>query len=227
MYQWPVGLPVTSNREDLVLPVSIFDDDLNQAINLSGTTTAAIGQAFTGSAWTVTDGSIITTSTTQITIPVFPIGNQLSALALTVGTGLGILPGDPILIADTATGLNTMTGYVVSYVAATGALVVQIGLTFQFEIRKNHHSHSLQNDYSNLYTFGGGPTTGNAPIISASLGNGILIVDTGYLQIVIPESKMRTLRGDTHKASLTMTDSVNTRQLFVATLPVIYGGVTN
>ncbi len=226
MYQWPVGLSIVTNREDLVLPVSIFDDDLNQAVNLSGAAVAGL-TAFTSSAWTVTDGSILTTSANSITIPVFPIGNQLSTLALTVGTGLGILAGDPITIADTATGLNSMTGYVLSYATATGALIAQIGLTFQFEIRKNHRSHSLQSDYSTLYTFGGGPTTGNSPIISASLGNGILITDVGYLQITIPEIQMRTLQSDTHKASLTTTDSVNTRQLFVATLPVIYGGVTN
>jgi hypothetical protein len=38
MYANPILLPQYSNREDLLLPISIFDDDLNQAINLSGTT---------------------------------------------------------------------------------------------------------------------------------------------------------------------------------------------
>ena len=38
MYASPILLPQFSNREDLLLPVSIFDDDTGQPINLSGTT---------------------------------------------------------------------------------------------------------------------------------------------------------------------------------------------
>jgi hypothetical protein len=79
-----------SNREDLLLPVSLVDDDLNQPINLSGTTGSG-----TFSSWNIVDGAIATTSATPITIPPFPIGNQLSALALTVGAGLATQPGDP------------------------------------------------------------------------------------------------------------------------------------
>lgn len=225
MYAFPVLWPETSNREDLYRTVSLFDDDTGAPINLSGT---ALGpgnlNGFTGSAWTVTDGAIVTPSATQITIPAFPIGNQLSALPLTVGANLGILAGDPILIAD-ASGLNTMAGYVTSYVASTGALVCQIGLTFQFEIRWQDH-HRLTDDYSPFYDFGGGAPNGPAPIISASLGNGLTIVDLGYLLINIPETKMRTLHHKTYLASLTMTDSVSTRQVLVGKLPILYGGVT-
>ena len=65
---------------------------------MDGTATV-LPQPFTSAAWTVTDGGILTPSATSITIPVYPIGNQLSALALTVGIGLGILPGDPVTIA--------------------------------------------------------------------------------------------------------------------------------
>lgn len=222
MYANPILLPQFSNREDLLLPVSVFDDDLDVAVNLSGTTGSG-----TFSSWKVTDGVIITSSTTAITIPAYPIGNQLSALALTVGTGLGILATDPVVISDTS-GLNTMTGYVLSYSPNTGALVCQIGMAFQFEIRREQHSGS---GYGYGIGYSPYPAMGvydeSAPEITASLGNGIMITDLGYMQIMIPETTIRKLRQGTRRASLTMTDSVNTRQLFIAQLPILSGGVTN
>lgn len=221
MYAWPVDLPAVSNREDFLLSASVVDDETGAFYNMAGVTGSG-----TFNSWTVTDGDIVTASNTSITIPQFPVGNQLLALALTVGTGLGILAGDPITIAD-ATGNNTMSGYVLSYAAATGALVVQIGVSFQFEIRKiGPRSPGYgYGGYGPSYDCGG--ASGNAPEITASLGNGILITDVGYLQITIPESLFRKLHGGTHQVALTMTDSVNTRQLFVGSLPVIRGGVSN
>src|SRR5262245_32955100 len=130
MYGYPVRIPAFSNREDFVLSVSIFDDDTGDAVNLSGT----IGSG-TFANWNVRAGAVLTTSNTSITIPALPLGNQLSALALTVPTGLGINAGDPITITDLS-GNNSMSGYVTSYAPNTGALVAQIGVTFQFEIRR-------------------------------------------------------------------------------------------
>lgn len=242
MYQNPVLLPQFSNREDFLLTIGLWDDlsynsqtGLYQPISLSGTSLVGGpgGPAFTGNNWTVTDGAIATSSTTQITIPTFPIGNQLSALALTVGTNLGILPGDPITIAD-ASGQNTMTGYVTSYTAANGALVCQIGCTFQFEIRIAG-PHNDSSGYVPWYDMGSYPDYG--PLLQASLGNGITIVDVGVIQIFIPETQFRKLGntgassipmdwGGTYRCGLTATDSVNTRQLFIARLPVLSGGVT-
>ena len=205
----------------MLLPVSIFDDDLNQAVNLSGTTGSG-----TFASWTVTCGTVATSSVTSITIPSFPIGNQLSALALTVGTSLTIAAGSPIVIAD-ASGLNTMSGYVLSYSSNTGALVCQIGVAFQFEIRRQPHAGALYSNWG-YSTF---PSMGvydeNVPEITASLGNNIMITDVGFAQIMIPESLMKTLRPGTRRASMVMTDSVNTRQLFIAQLPILGGGVTN
>src|SRR5260370_40968240 len=103
MYLARTLLAPRSNREDFLETFGLFDDDTGQPIKLDGCTTAN-GQAFTASAWTVTDGLIVTTSSTPITIPAFPIGNQVSALALTVVIDLNILAGDPAAIADTATG---------------------------------------------------------------------------------------------------------------------------
>lgn len=177
---------------------------------------------FTASAWTVTDGAIVTTSATQITIPVYPIGNQLSALALTVGLGLGILAGDPIVIKDTASGLNSMIGYVTSYVPATGALVVQIGYSFDMEIRRTGARFD-GSGYIPRYDFGVPDEHG--PLIQATLGNGVLITDIGVLQILIPVSTFQMLRGGTYSAAMICSDGVNTRQLFVGQLPVQWGGV--
>jgi hypothetical protein len=224
MYANPALLQPRSNREDFIETIGLYDDDTFAPINLTGTATAS-GQAFTSAAWNVTDGAIATASATSITIPAFPVGAQLSALALTVGAGLGILPGDPIKIADTATGLNTMAGYVVSYAAATGALVCQIGWTYQFEIRKLPPNWTPGTDYTSFYDFG---TSSPSPVLSASLAAGtIQVIDMGVIQILIPEKTFRTLSSGTYGASLTMTDGVNTRQVFIGRLPVLHGGVSN
>ena len=200
--------------------VSVFDDDTGDAVNLSGTALATPAN-FTGANWTVTDGAIVTPSTTQLVIPTYPIGNQLLAVTLTVGTGLAITAADPVMIAD-PTGTNTMAGYVTSYNAATGALVCQIGCAFEFEIRavdRHHHGSG----YSAYYDVGTAYNEG--AIISAQLGNGISIVDQGFLQINIPASLMQKLHHRSYLASLTVTDSVNTRQLFIGNLPMQFGGV--
>ena len=239
MYVNPALLPQFSNREDLLLTLGLWDDlsydpatITYQPIALSGTTISG-GSSFTGNNWTVTDGAITTHSTTSITIPNFPIGNQLSSLTLTVGTNLGILPGDQVTIADQS-GQNTMTGTVLSYVPLTGALVCQVGCTFQFEIRIAP-PHSADSGYVPWYDFGAYPDYG--PLLSASLGNGITIVDTGTIQIFIPESQFRTLGnlgvsntpmnwGGTYRCGLTVFDGYSTRQLMIGYLPVVSGWVT-
>lgn len=224
MYQI-VLIPEFTNREDFILPVQMNDDDTGELIDLVRAATAN-GQAFTSNAWTVTDGAIVTASVTPITIPAFPYGGELSALALVVGAGLAIVAGDPIMIADTATGLNTMSGYVVSYAPTTGALVVQIGFTYQFEIRKMPPNWQPGLGYTAFYDLGA--VNAQAPILQASLGNGqIKVIDTGTIEIKIPEATFKTLQGGTYAACLSMTDGVNTRQIFIGSLPVLQGGVTN
>jgi hypothetical protein len=231
MYLNRVFLPQVTNREDLLLTVSLFDDDTGAPIKLDGCVTAN-GQAFTSSSWTVQDGANIAASATTITIPAFPIGNQVSPLALTVATGLGFLAGDPVTIKDQATGLNSMTGYITSYNKNNGALVCQIGLTYQFEIRRGG-PRNVGAGYIPWYDFGTPDDIG--PLLTVALGSGITVIDVGVLQIRIPEITFRTLADNTNvsattgtfKLGMTMTDSIDTRQLFLADLPVLYGGVTN
>lgn len=230
MYLGKTLLPQLTNREDFLLTFALFDDDTGEPIKLDGCTTAN-GQAFTSSAWTVTDGNIITSSTTQITIPVFPIGNQVIALALTVGTNLAIHAGDPITIADSATGANFMIGYVTSYTASNGALVVQVGVTFQFEIRRSGPRNENLDDFTPFFYVG--MVLNQPPLITASLGlpspqqSTITHVDTGTVEIRVPEAIFRQLNHRTFRASCTMTDSIDTRSIFVAELPVLTGGVSN
>jgi hypothetical protein len=182
----------------------------------------AIPGAFTGSNWTVTDGSIVTTSTTPLTIPDYPIGNQLLAVSLTVAPNLLINGGDLITIAD-PTGLNAMTGYVTSYAISTGALVCQIGTAFEFEIRREG-PHDWRHGYSVFYDIGTYPAWG--PIITAQLGNGIQLTGVGQINIMIPAVSIARLHLATYLASMNMTDSINTRQIFVAQLPIVFGGVS-
>lgn len=215
-------MPQISNREDFLLTVSLWDDDTGQPVRFDGTQTA-LPQPFTSAAWTVVDGAIITTSTTGITIPVFPIANQLTALALVVGKNLAIAPGDPVTIYDTATGLNRMTGYVVSYGISTGFLVVQIGCSFLFEIRRTG-AHYDGSGYIPWYDFGIPDEHG--PLLQATLGTGIQIIDIGVIQIMIPAAAIQKLRNGTYSAALIVTDSVNTRQMFIGQLPVQWGAVT-
>lgn len=222
MYAWPVLLPAQTNREDFLKTVSLFDDDTGEAIDVSGRTLAAPGD-FTAAAWTVTSGTIVTASATAITIPDYPIGNQLQALALTVDINLGILAGDPVTIADTATGLNTMTGYVTSYAPATGALVCQIGSSFEFEIRGHHHGDAYGSGYGSSSMIG--TDDHSAPIIAAQLGNGISVVDLGRIEIRIPAATISKLHHTTYGVGMTIYDGADTRQLFVGKLPILSGGV--
>jgi len=241
MYQFDTILPPFTNREDYFLTLAVNDDDTLEPVDLSGITLATPGVSLTASAWTVTDGAIVTSSATQFTIPAFPVtggtaANNLAALAITVGTNLAIKAGDPIKIADTATGKNFVTGYVTSYTASNGALVVQVGYTFQFEIRRGGPRN---NGMGYIPWWDWGTPDDLGPLLTANYGNGYLsLISNNIVQILIPESVVKTLgstgefapsEGDapgTYKAALTGTDSVNTRQLLSASQPILYGGVT-
>jgi len=222
MYQNPVLLPPFSNREDFLQTLSLFDDDTGQAIDVSGRTLAAPGD-FVGANWTVTIGTIITASVTQLTIKDYPFGNEMQALALTVGLNLAITAGSLAVISD-PTGKNTMFGYVTSYAPSTGKLVCQIGVAFLLEIRGHHHGDGFGPcDYGSSSFIG---TDEGTPIISAQLGNGISVVDLGRIQVRIPVSTFAKLHHKTYRAGMTMFDGADTRQLMIGKLPVLHGGVT-
>lgn len=213
-------LPQSSNREDLLRTVSLFDEDTGEAIDVSGRVLAAPGD-FTAHAWIVTSGTIITASATQLTIKDYPIQAEMQALACTVGLGLGIRAGDPVTISDAATGLNSMTGYVTSYAPATGALVAQIGCAFEFEIRGSYRACDYDTGYGSSSMIG--TDCVDAPLISAQLGNGLTLVDLGKIEIRIPAATMAGLSYRTYDIGMTAYDGADTRQLFVGKLPIIAG----
>lgn len=228
MYAWPILLPAQSNREDLLRTISLFDDDTGQAIDVSGRTLAAPGD-FTAANWVVTSGTIVTASVTQLTIKDYPFGNEMQAIACTVGVGLAILAGAPVTIKDAATGKNTMTGYVTSYAPATGALVCQIGSAFLLEIRTHAHNYDYSGYASSSYI---GTDDCSLPIIQASLGNGISVIDVGVIQVRIPANPGATLntaqlRHKTYNVGLTMFDGYDTRQLMIGRLPILNGYVSS
>src|SRR6266853_1168392 len=97
MIAWPLPLPPFSNREDFLLPLAINDDETLAPINLAGVTRENPGP-FASNNWLVTANGIATTSATLITIPDYPVGSQVSTLALTIGVGLNVPAGSPIII---------------------------------------------------------------------------------------------------------------------------------
>jgi hypothetical protein len=216
------SFPKFSNREDFYQLIAINDDDTGDPLNLASIVSLANPNGFTGTNWTITDGTIVTTSASSITIPGYPIGNELTALTFTDVPGHGFLVGDQVSIVDNA-GNASVFGYVTSYVSATGVLVVQVGVTFQFEIRREHQ-HLPRSDWSASFDWGHG---GEGPLITASLGNMLTIADLGILVINIPEATMRQLHHRSYIAALTVSDTSSTRQVFISRLPIQYGGVTN
>jgi hypothetical protein len=223
MYAWPVLLPPQTNREDFLSTLSLFDDDTGEALDLSRRTLAAPGD-FTAIAWTVTSGATVTASVSSITIKDYPFGNEMQAIALTVGLALPISPGAPVTIADTATGRNTLTGYVTSYAPATGKMVVQIGIAFDLEIRsKNRSGFDGGYGYSSSEI---GTVADGGPIIQAQLGNGITVIGTGVVQVRVAASTMQQLRHKTYQVGMVMSDGQDTRQVFIAELPILSGGVS-
>lgn len=222
MYINPVLMPQVSNREDLYRAVALFDDDTGEAIDVSGRVLAAPGD-FTAANWVVTAGTIVTASVTPLTIPDYPIGNELQAVALTVGAGLNIAAGSPVTIADAATLANTMTGYVTSYAPASGALVAQCGVAFEFEIRGEADGRSGYDDgYGPSYAIGSDNC--DAPLISAQLGNGLTLIDLGKVEIRIPAATMASLRHRTYRVGMSAYDGYDSRQIFIGRLPVFGGG---
>jgi hypothetical protein len=112
----------------------------------------------------------------------------------------------------------------------TGDLIdmVALGWTFQFEIRF-HGPRNTGSGYIPWYDWGTPDDIG--PLIKATLnapaGAGTIIIDDiGVMHVRIPETLMRTLSSSTYQAAMTATDGFETRQLFIARLSVLWGGVT-
>lgn len=136
------------------------------------------------------------------------------------------------------------TGDPVALMAADGSALVSI----QFEVRYagppyqgtswNGIGSSAYYWYDDNYCQG--------PILSASIGAGITLLDTGFFQVFFAETDMRTLCRGTYNVGCTMTDISagafsdafsdafdigpdvsETRQIFRGRLPILDGYVTS
>lgn len=203
----------------------MYDDATGDPISLLN----YAGQG-TFSAWTVDissslygDTLIEASSTTQLTIG----GGTINA---TVGTGLAIKAGQFANFQAQADTTNFMQGTVLSYNSSTGAISFSVAsVSIQLEIRRERGPGASQNyDGYGSYAYVG-EYDWNAAILTASIGNGISIVDTGIFQVYFPETSMRSLGAGMHSvaATLTSADGVDTRQLFLGRLPVMAGRVTS
>jgi hypothetical protein len=102
-------------------------------------------------------------------------------------------------------------------------------VSFQFEVRR-----SGPGGQGWAFGDGYGPYAGLGsydvfqPILTASLGNGITIIDTGVIQVYFSETAMRALGPATWDVGCTMAslDGIDVNQLFRARLPILRGFVT-
>jgi hypothetical protein len=107
----------------------------------------------------------------------------------------------------------------------TGLAIDLTNITFQLEIRRIGPYRQFAGDgYAGYDQIGSYSDCG--PILSATLGNGLTVIDTGIVQVFFTETQMRSLEPGTYAVSMTANDGTITRQIFVGRLPVFYGGVT-
>ena len=99
-----------------------------------------------------------------------------------------------------------------------------LGWTFQFEIRR------LPPHWNMGWTGPWYDTDLPAPIIILALGTGkdaVNVLDVGKGLIWVSETNARKLHHRTYQAALVGNDGSRQFQIFNATLPMQYGGVTN
>lgn len=225
MYQSATQFPQITNRESWSQLVGVYDDSNGQPINLTNT----LGQG-TFASWSVQVAAqlygpalLSTTSLTQLTI-----GN--GTFNAVVPTGLAITPGQFVTFISQPSTTNWMQGQVTAYNPATGAISFQIAtVSIELEIRRaeRHGDSHRDSGYGANYTLGSYDC--DKPILTASIGNGITIVDVGIFQIYFSETQFRSLGSGMHSvaATLASADGVDVRQLFLGRLPVLSGQVTN
>lgn len=216
--------PEVTNRQSWSPLIGIYDDSNGQPISLTNTQ----GQG-TFAAWAVQISAslygallLATTSLSSLTI-----GNGTFAAVLP--TGLAIIAGQFVKFISQTDTTQWMQGQVVSYNATTGAINFTIAtVSIELEIRRvaRHGSDFRDSGYGANYTLGSYDC--DRPILTASIGNGITIVDQGIFQIYFSKASFRQLGSGMHSvaATLASADGIDVRQLFLGRLPVSSGGVT-
>jgi hypothetical protein len=225
VYQSSTQFPQITNRESWSQLIGVYDDATGDPINLTNTS----GQG-TFSSWAVQISAALYGQT---------LLNTTSQGSLTIGNGtfndviapgLAITAGQFVTYIAQAAQTNWMQGQVASYDATTGAISFEIEtVDIELEIRREqrHGSDFRDSGYGANYTLGS--YDWDNPILTASIGNGITIVDQGIFQVYFPETSFRQLGSGMHSvaATLASADGIDVRQLFLGRLPVFSGRVTN
>lgn len=143
----------------------------------------------------------------------------------TVATGLAITVGQSVKFISQFDTTIWMQGEVTAYNSVTGALVFLVSSALIFlEIRRAKDSGN-KSGYIPYYDWG---CASEGPILTAEIGDGITIVDTGVFQIYFSRDDIRTLDAGTYIVGCTLesADGVDVRQLFIGRLPVLSGYVS-
>lgn len=225
MYQSATQFPQVTNRESWTQLVGVYDDATGQPINLTNTQ----GQG-TFSNWSVQIAATLYGATLLATTSLTPLTIGNGTFNAVVPAGLAISPGQFVTFISQLDTTQFMQGQVTAYNAGTGAISFIIAaVSIQLEIRRvsRHGSDFRDSGYGANYTLGSYDC--DRPILTASIGNGITIVDQGIFQIYFPESSFRQLGSGMHSVAATIAsaDGIDVRQLFLGRLPVFAGGVTN
>lgn len=225
MYQPSTQFPQITNRESWSQLIGVYDDATGDPINLTNTS----GQG-TFNNWAVQIAAalygptlIATTSQNSQTI-----GN--GTFNDVIATGLAIVPGQFVTYTAQTAQTNWMQGQVTAYNPATGAISFTVKtVAIELEIRREqrHGDYFRDSGYGASYTLGSYDF--DSPILTASIGNGITIVDQGIFQVYFSETSFRQLGSGVHSvaATLASADGIDVRQLFLGRLPVFSGRVTN
>lgn len=225
MYQPSTQFPQITNRESWSQLVGVYDNETGDPINLTNTS----GQgSFSG--WVVQiaaslyGASLLTTTSSTVLM----VGN--GAFNAILPTGLAIAAAQYVTFIAQNAQTNWMQGIVSSYDPDTGAISFTVAtVSIELEIRRAQRNGSDFRDsgYGANYTLGS--YDWGAPILSASIGNGITIIDQGIFQVYFSETQFRSLGSGMHSvaATLASADGIDVRQLFLGRLPVLSGGVTN
>lgn len=224
MYAPSTQFPQVTNRESWTQNIGVYDDNDGSPINLSNTSGSG-----TLSPWSVQVSATLygTPLLTTASLSILTIGNGFFNAIIPKNLTIGVGQFVTFIYQNDTT--QWMVGKVTAYNPATGAISFNVvTVSIQLEIRRVGGDRSGYNESGYGASWQWGSIDCNAPILTASIGSGITIVDIGIFQVYFSEPQMRSLGAGMHSvnATLASADGIDVRQLFLGRLPVFFGGVT-